>query len=292
MVKSLLSLRVPFVPLLITFTLGALVGAFLFGNGTPLARAGGTSAPTKATPTVSKKINADQVDNVHAAKTPAANKLLALDGNAKFPDAALPNTISRTTHNHFGQTWTASAAVGLSVTNTSPSGTSFSVVGTNTNGDGVKGASTNHNGMYGTSAAALASGVYGENTGGGYGVAGRVTNGGWAMLADGNVTQTRDKDGWIKAALRVGKGGGISKCFNSQIAPNSGAISCGFTVSYHDTNLYDINFGFEVDDRYWVASDASGGMVTAIALAPNQLQVRSYDVGGTADHSDFFVIVY
>jgi hypothetical protein len=42
---------------------------------------------------------------------------------------------------------------------------------------GVEGSSTQNNGVHGTSAAAAASGVYGDNTGGGYGVAGRSMDG-------------------------------------------------------------------------------------------------------------------
>jgi hypothetical protein len=42
---------------------------------------------------------------------------------------------------------------------------------------GVEGSSTQNNGVHGTSAASGASGVYGDNTGGGFGVAGRSTDG-------------------------------------------------------------------------------------------------------------------
>lgn len=44
----------------------------------------------KATATISKKINADRVDNLHAAKTPKADTLLALDANSAFPLGVIP----------------------------------------------------------------------------------------------------------------------------------------------------------------------------------------------------------
>ena len=59
------------------------------------------------------------------------------------------------------------------------------VGGTNLGGgDGVLGYSRYGNGMRGVSYSPTASGVYGENNEGGYGVAGRSTKGGVAVLAD------------------------------------------------------------------------------------------------------------
>lgn len=49
----------------------------------------------QATPTISKRMNANQVDNVHAAKKPVKNRLLALDANAKFPESVMPDELQR-----------------------------------------------------------------------------------------------------------------------------------------------------------------------------------------------------
>ncbi len=65
-------------------------------------------------------------------------------------------------------------------------------------GNGVYGYSAELNGVYGHTASPTASGVYGENNQGGYGVAGRTTNGGVAVLAD-------DADGTGVALRTTGK---------------------------------------------------------------------------------------
>ena len=75
------------------FALGML-GGYILSNETQVARARPAvqSAP-QAVPTVVKKLNADFVDNLHAAKAPMANRLLALDANAQFPGSVIPNTL-------------------------------------------------------------------------------------------------------------------------------------------------------------------------------------------------------
>jgi len=65
-------------------------------------------------------------------------------------------------------------------------------------GNGVRGFSGLGNGVFGDSASSTASGVYGFNDNGGYGVAGRVSNGGVAVLAD-------TPDGTGTALLTTGK---------------------------------------------------------------------------------------
>lgn len=289
-----ITIRIPrrILPVLLAFLLGIVFGGFLFGSDLSVVRAKSENAPAAATPTVNKKINADQVDNVHAAKTPAANKLLALDATAKFPDAAIPNTISRTTHNHFGQTWTGSSAVGLGVTNTSASNSSYSVLGTNANGDGVKGASTNHNGVYGTTSASLASGVYGENTGGGYGVAGRA-NGGWAMLADGNTTQTLADGGFVKAMAEIDAAGTIESCYNSQISPASATtVPCGITTSSPSSNVRQVDFGFDMSHRYVSITPFSGVMPSYNPVGDNTVDILFYDHNNNEVQVLFDIIVF
>lgn len=59
-----------------------------------LAQGGKKNAPA-AVPTVSKKMNANYVDGLHAAKNPKAGTLLSLDANAKFPDSTIPDSIQR-----------------------------------------------------------------------------------------------------------------------------------------------------------------------------------------------------
>jgi hypothetical protein len=68
---------------LVMFLLGVLVAS-------PPQELRALAPSAKATPTINKRMNANQVDNVHAAKTPVKNRLLALDENAKFPLSVIP----------------------------------------------------------------------------------------------------------------------------------------------------------------------------------------------------------
>lgn len=73
------------------------LGCFLLGIliASPPTALRAFEPSARATPTISKKMNAHQVDNVHAAKTPVKNRLLALDTNAKFPLSAMPDGLQR-----------------------------------------------------------------------------------------------------------------------------------------------------------------------------------------------------
>ena len=66
----------------------------LTGGSDVQAQEGKKKAP-RAAPTVSKKLNADLVDNFHASASPKQNRLLALDANSKFPDSVIPDSIQR-----------------------------------------------------------------------------------------------------------------------------------------------------------------------------------------------------
>lgn len=431
--SGLASARVPFLPFLCTFVVGIILGALLFGSPPTSARAGGASAPKAATPTVYKKMNAGQVDNVSAAKTPAANQLLALDASAKFPDVAIPDSIQRRINgtcvagnairavdtsgnvsceavsggggwglggnggtnpstNFIGTTDNTSLAlrtnnaervrilndgnIGIGTTNPAAklhvanaqeglrlqgtaSGTanlayaSFYDNGGNrigyvgdggagnvdtylesdsgnvhlytatgsaltatqngrvgvgtespsaklhvstTDTEGIYGETTfagSGNGVHGKSNYGLASGVFGENTGGGYGVAGRA-NGGWAMLADGNVRQALDKGGWVKAMAYVQSGGDVIRCFNSQLAPNSVSTPpCGLTVNHEATGMYSVDFGFDVSNRFFVATPGNDVMlISYIAIDPTRVYVVSRNRNGDYTNSTFTFIMY
>jgi hypothetical protein len=118
--------------------------------------------------------------------------------------------------------------------------------------------------VYGTSAFSSGGitlggvGVLGETqTADGVGVYGRNLFGGFAMYADGNTSQARNKGGWVKALLKVNFNGGIERCYNG-ITGSAGG-TCGFSVNTNDFGLFDINFGFRVDDRFAsVTADAAG----------------------------------
>jgi hypothetical protein len=107
------------------------------------------------------------------------------------------------------------------------------------------------NGVYGI-ANADGSGVLGVNTSSGPGVSGHSA-GGWGMITDSNVSQSRSMGGWAKAMVLVDPGnGGIQVCFNSQLAASLAAIPpCGITYSRPVSGYYILDFGFQVTDRFY-----------------------------------------
>jgi hypothetical protein len=107
-------------------------------------------------------------------------------------------------------------------------------------GAGVKG--TNAGGTGGV-------GVYGT---GDIGVYGTSSTGNNAMVANGNVSQSRTGGGWVKAMVFYDgeNGGGLARCYNSTLTGAAATTPpCGFTLTATSTGL-QINFGFEVDDRF------------------------------------------
>jgi hypothetical protein len=116
---------------------------------------------------------------------------------------------------------------------------------------GVRGVSTAQSsfGVWGTANAAGGVGVFGE----GYnvGVNGKSTTG-FAMRADGNAYQQRDKGGWVKAMLYVQSDGTIDHCYNA--LTGSSANGCGFQVTHDTLGIYNIDFGFFVGDRFYALS--------------------------------------
>jgi len=119
--------------------------------------------------------------------------------------------------------------------------------------------------VYGTSAVSGGGftlggiGVLGETqTADGVGVYGRNLFGGFAMYAEGNTFQSRNKGGWVKALLKVRYDGGIERCYNGITGAAGG--TCGFSIVVGpNAGQYNINFGFKVDDRFaLVTIDDSG----------------------------------
>lgn len=176
-------------------------------------------------------------------------------------------------------------------------GNNNGVFGLSTNGDGVRGIGINGNGIEGDSSGS-ASGVYGQNSSaGGYGVFGRNTAGGYGIGTDGPAFQTRSQGGWVKAmahVVPVGAGGTaghtITRCFNSQL-PASAATTppCGFTEGEPASGHVDIGFGFEVDDRFVVAT--GGDRYHTLAVCGN-LDVPSIDCNNPASTSVISIYTY
>src|SRR5262249_16332482 len=106
------------------------------------------------------------------------------------------------------------------------------VQGTSTGGGGVGVRGDGSTGVYGVSSRGVsATGVHGLSSGG-VGVWGESTTG-YAMYADGNAGQARDKGGLVKAMLYVDPflpaDQYIVRCYNG--ITNSSTGNCGFSVT-------------------------------------------------------------
>jgi hypothetical protein len=137
----------------------------------------------------------------------------------------------------------------------SPSGRA--IWGKSTGSRGVYGESSSLEGVYGVSVtgagvsgnSGVGIGVYGESTGSSsIGVYARNVAGGRALYVEGNAAQTLAAGGLLKAAILVNADGTIARCYNSQTNASTG--NCGFTTSIVSTGVLDVNFGFQVDNRY------------------------------------------
>jgi hypothetical protein len=175
----------------------------------------------------------------------------------------------------------------------------------------VHGQSGAGNAVEGFSTANPASGVFGQdNNANSYGVAGHSDNGvavvgdsssGWAMQALGNATQARSKGGFVKAMAFVDPvdhaTDPIQQCFNSQLAPSQATNgNCGIAYTKVQTGIYDLNFGFQIDDRFASATPyGSTRFLSAQVKSPipsNTLEVAASNFQPNFTDTKFYVFVY
>jgi hypothetical protein len=184
----------------------------------------------------------------------------------------------------------AGSVPGISSFSTSSRG----VFGQSSTGDGVVGYADNGRGVYGDSltgagvygitggASLTAGGVYGRSvgnggigvigeantgaatgvfgvsgSGAGFGLYGRNLSGGRALYAEGNAGQDRGSGGIVKAMALINQNGTVGRCYNGVTNAYSGG--CGFSVGRPAAGYYDINFGFQVDDRFVSVTPLSNG---------------------------------
>ncbi|MDX6303921.1 MAG: trimeric autotransporter adhesin [Blastocatellia bacterium] len=115
-------------------------------------------------------------------------------------------------------------------------------------------ATSQGNAVIGLSSTANFAAIYGENTSGtsGFGLYGKAT-GGYAMYAEGNAAQSRDKGGWVKAMALINRDGVVVRCYNSQLAGSAAStLPCGITVQHSvSSGQYNVTFSsLQVDDRF------------------------------------------
>jgi hypothetical protein len=230
--------------------------------------------------------------------------------------AGAPTQLSSATTNSAG-------ALKVTNTNTTTAGRGISALGgaggfglwasggnTTKNTAAVHGQSGAGNAVEGFSTANPASGVFGQdNNANSYGVAGHSDNGvavvgdsssGWAIQALGNTTQTRAKNGFVKAMALVKpafSGGEIQQCFNSQVPPSQATTPpCGITYLGPGGGAYTLDFGFKVDDRIALATSQIAGLAASViptntGTTDKQLLVHTR-TGNTDQGSPFYIVVY
>jgi hypothetical protein len=172
----------------------------------------------------------------------------------------------------------------------SASATGYGVYGQNSGGGtGVSGMG-GFVGVSGHSDSANGFGVWGDNGGGGTGVSGSsdsgtgvtaASNTGWALNAEGNATQNRTGNGFVKAMAYVDPSASnpIVRCFNSQLPPSQASSgNCGFTFTEPYLGESSIDFGFRVNDRFVMVTPGWGGAHGQIVANWNPAGTNAFDV--------------
>ena len=145
-----------------------------------------------------------------------------------------------------------------------------------------------------------ADGVHGVAHGAGSGVTGVSDNTGgvgvwgqgpgYALYANGNTGQARTAGGWLKAMLYYSgfNSGRIVSCFNSTLAGAAATTPpCGFSATKNGTGDYTLDFGFEIDDRFFSVTNTNwfattglctnwNGACSSGSWTPSQVEVFSF----------------
>jgi hypothetical protein len=249
--------------------------------------------------------------NVAPTNVDTANAIVKRDANGSFTAGAITANLGME-----GVT-TDGAGNGVAGIN---NGGGTAVYGGGNQGVGVWGQSFGSgggsDGVHGVTSSGGGSGVAGVNNGGGVGVYGTGgvgvfgTGSNFGFQTDSNVQQARTAGGWLKAMVFAsGLSGNIVSCFNSTL-PGAAATTppCGFTMDKTGTGDYILNFGFQVDDRFFALTPAvtasvnslsvgvctdSIGVVCLHTLSPNEVEVTLFD-NYVVNYSDdkFYLIAY
>jgi hypothetical protein len=140
-------------------------------------------------------------------------------------------------------------------------------------------------GVYGRSDSAAGRGGYFQNTAGGADI---------ELGGSGNVAQTRNGNGMIKAAVRAYCAGGtftpqISRSFNT-VSSATFSISAGT-----DSGECIIDFNFQISDRFWVVSADRDGPFFASCTegaSNDRLNCGQYNYNGGSPPGYIMVLIY
>lgn len=143
-----------------------------------------------------------------------------------------------------------------------------------------------------------AGGLYFFRTTSAFGTTGSPANYDLELTDTGNLTQARDKGGLVKAMIYVNANGTIARCYNG--ITNSSTGNCGFSSTQIFAATYDINFNFQINDRFLsVTPEAASGVnigTTFDFLSSNSVRVYTFitdvDFSNSAASNPFMIIIY
>jgi hypothetical protein len=148
-------------------------------------------------------------------------------------------------------------------------------------------------------------------------VRGQAGNSGFGIAADNNAWQARGAGGWVKAMAYVDPfvpgGIAITSCYNSQATGATVTTPpCGITLLNHSQGNNEVDFGFQVSDRfvqltavstpqsYNAGARAVGALMQfnyAGGANANQVSVETFNTNGQGGNNGdvdtpFFILVY
>ena len=162
-------------------------------------------------------------------------------------------------------------------------GNSSGVLGVGKAGSGVAGVSTSGTGASGISTSGF--GVFGHS------------DSNYAFVTDGPVQQNPNQGGWVKAmAYVVPGGGGVLRCFNSQLAASAASVPpCGFAYSRQAAGNTQIDFGFPVNGRF-LSATINGTYRSAVSVfnaSTTSVGVVTYYINDDKEEDEsYYLIVF
>ena len=226
--------------------------------------------------------------NISASGSITANGSLTVGGNVTATGAVFSSlamaTPTLTTNAPVGGVYSTMTgngngvgAIQGSATATGAAGFTFGVIG--------QSASDQGRGVFGLATGATGVGVIGETNSTGIGVVGKTLDGrGLAFAATGNVQQDRTSGGWVKGMVFVNAYQApytILKCFNSTLTGSAATTPpCGFNLIETGEGVFNLDFGFEIDDRFVSANvyGADFAVPSIIPVDPHTFQVVWYNI--------------
>lgn len=142
-------------------------------------------------------------------------------------------------------------------------------------------------------------GLYFFRTTSAFGSSGSPANYDLQITDNGNLAQSEVRNGLPKAMLYVDPflpaAQYIVRCYNGVSGASTG--NCGFTVTRINSGIYDIAFGFQVDNRFVSLTTARGCCVgwtgSVTTPLPNVMRIYIHDSrNDLIDDSEFYLIVY